>query len=144
MQRTLFTIDLAVQGTLLGAALILSPTIIIPMLIAIPLGAWQLISALLKGLGMPSKVHLNYFISASAYLFFLYLGSYVAPHLEQLPFYPAGLNKAWSILAVTPPAIGAFWYFHRTYRDFRASVEEQGGRQQERVRNTQKISSTIF
>lgn len=123
MQKTLFTIDFTAQGIMLGAALILSPTILLPLMIAIPLGGWQLGSALLKGLALPSKVHLNYFLAATAYLFLLYFANTLSLNLNTLPFYPAASDKLWIAAAFAPPIIGAIWYFRRSYLDYKACVE---------------------
>lgn len=123
MKRTLLAIDLVAQGLMLAAALILAPTIFYPLLIAIPLGAWQLSSALAKGLALPSELHLNYFLAASAYLFLLYLGARIIPALEPVLFYPDGAGKVWMAVAAAPPLFGAFWYFHRTYQDYTACAE---------------------
>ena len=123
MQKTLFTIDLTAQGIMLVAALILSPTILLPLMIAIPLGGWQLGSALLKGLAIPSKAHLNYFLAASGYLFLLYFANTLSVDLGALPFYPTGLDKLWIAAAFAPPIIGSIWYFRRTYLDYKACLE---------------------
>lgn len=61
MSNFLLKADSTIQGLLLLAIFILAPTIFVPPLLMIPLGGWQVSSALIKGLAWRSRLHLTYF-----------------------------------------------------------------------------------
>ncbi|MCO6488395.1 MAG: hypothetical protein J5I98_08260 [Phaeodactylibacter sp.] len=74
MSNFLLKADSTIQGLLLLAIFILAPTIFVPPLLMIPLGGWQVSSALIKGLAWRSRLHLTYFGLAALYCLALWAG----------------------------------------------------------------------
>lgn len=107
------TISLSIQGE--GLGVIFFPLLIIAM----PLGAWQVLSAAVKGIAGPSFLHGVYAIIALAYCFLLQFGVQLLENFDgmlsgHLPY------QVYYVLAL-PPAVGAIWYFMQSIRDWEAA-----------------------
>ena len=128
-------LDCGIQGLLLSVGLIsvvrLSlegngwDGVFLPLIImAIPLGAWQVLSAVVKGIAGPSLLHGVYVITALAYCFLLQFGLQLIENFNVLIGGRMPYQVYW-ILAL-PPAIGALWYFMQSVRDWEAAkMDEQ-------------------
>ena len=113
IQRGLLTLDITIQGVLLGISIYLPAILITSILI----GGWQLSSSLLKGIFWNSRLHALYFAAASGYTSLLYLA---ANYTELLPFQESNdiIEGLWYFMLI-PPFIGAIWYFGQSIRDFK-------------------------
>ncbi len=108
MKNILLTIDTVGQAILLTLCLFFPLT----LFVAVPLGGWQLLSSLCKGLLLQSKLHLYYFLSATAYCVLLAFSAKMELDFNWLEW----AQYLWVILAV-PPVVGAVWYFLQSMRD---------------------------
>ena len=119
MKKFLLRADTAVQAILLAPTLA-GAVFILPLILMIPLGGWQLASALAKGLAWRSRFHLAYFGLASAYCLALWA---VFSGIVEINFSPVALQKLWghevtAILAVVViPLVGAIKYWKVSYED---------------------------
>lgn len=110
MKAFLLTFDTIIQAMLLACCLLFPLT----FFIAPVLGAWQMGSSLLKAILMSSKMHFLYFISAGAYLQFLYFFSKNEESLNFLEL--AWVESIWWFIFL-PPIVAAIWYFLRSIED---------------------------
>ena len=119
MKKFLLKADATVQ------ALLLAPTLagaifILPLILMIPLGGWQLASALIKGLAWRSRFHFTYFGLAAAYCLALWAGfngaveiDFSSKALQELWF-----NEVWGIFfVVIVPLVAAIKYWKVSYDD---------------------------
>ena len=112
IQRGLLTLDITIQGILLGISIYLPALLITSVLI----GGWQLLGSLLKGIFWNSSLHALYFAAASGYSSLLYI---MVQHADWLPFHESNevISMLWFFMLL-PPLIGAIWYFGQSVRDF--------------------------
>ena len=71
MAKALLLFDFGIQAFLLTIILVFG-VFFFPLVLLIPLGGWQLSSALTKGIAWRSRLHFTYFMAASAYCLALY------------------------------------------------------------------------
>lgn len=110
MKKVLFIIDNVVQGLLLGSSVFFPFTFVA----AFFLGCWQLGSSLLKAILLQSRLHLNYFLAATAYCLVLFAGAQTADAFNYEP--EEWIWYLWLVLGL-PPLVGAIWYFGQSMRD---------------------------
>jgi len=110
MKTFLLTFDTIIQAIMLACCIFFPLT----FFVAPFLGAWQLGSSLLKGILLWSKMHFLYFLSAGAYLQFLYLFSKNEESLNFLELEWVG-NIWWFVFL--PPLVAAVWYFKQSMKD---------------------------
>lgn len=126
MTQILLKTDHVVQISLLVLIAVSSPTFILPLLLMIPLGGWQLASALAKGLAWRSRLHLTYFGLAAGYCLALWAGTSGAVEVR---FSLRAVQELWSkeamaiLFFVAIPLLGAFMYWRISYNDYK---EEKG------------------
>jgi hypothetical protein len=134
MKKILKSIDFSAQVLML-AAIVLSlfsfllpmggPHAIFALLIAFPLGLWQIGSAILTSIAKNSYEHGIYAFAAICYCMASVGLMYMSDSIHGLTsnFGPYELWVYFFWLFWVPPAIGAFWYLHRTYRDLAETQE---------------------
>ncbi|MCB0586247.1 MAG: hypothetical protein KDD06_13110 [Phaeodactylibacter sp.] len=128
MQKKFLLADLVVQVSLLGLIVVSSPTIFFPLLLMIPLGGWQLSSALIKGVAWRSRLHLTYFGLAAAYCLALWAGS---TGVVEVRFSPKAVQELWGeeawyiLFIVVIPLVGAVKYLHISKKDCGRRTEEK-------------------
>ena len=114
MSHFLLKADSTIQGLLLLGIFVLAPTIIFPLLLLLPLGAWQLSSALVKGVAWRSRLHLTYFGLAAAYCLALWawFSGTVEVSFSFAPVADFWDNEAWGIffVVVVPLAAAAMYW----------------------------------
>ncbi|MEQ8703979.1 MAG: hypothetical protein RIC19_08655 [Phaeodactylibacter sp.] len=115
MKKVLFTIDNVVQSLLLGSSVFFPFTFVA----AFFLGCWQLGSSLLKAILLQSRLHLNYFLAATAYCLVLFAGAQTAGAFNYEPTNWVGY--LWFVLAL-PPLVGGIWYFVQSMRDLGQAI----------------------
>jgi hypothetical protein len=117
MKAFLLTADTIVQAILLMLCLIFPLT----LFFAMPLGAWQMGSSLLKAIFLWSKLHFIYFIAAGAYCQLLIIA---INHPELLNIWEHNIPDGFWLLGLAPAAVGAFWYFGRTIKDAKGNQSQ--------------------
>ena len=127
MKEPLILLDASVQLLMLiliaiglAGGLASPDFIVLALLTVLPLGAWQLISALFKAIFLNSRVHAAYLMSAIIYLFLL-IGlvqlSGTVGYNGLLAYY----REAWPVLGL-PATAGAIWYNRLSWSDYRKAV----------------------
>ena len=119
MKKFLLKADATVQALILVPVLSMG-LMIFPLILMVPLGGWQLASALIKGLAWRSRFHLTYFGLAVAYCLALWAGfggmveiDFSSKALQELWF-----NEVWGIFfVVIVPLVAAIKYWKVSYDD---------------------------
>lgn len=127
MKKALLATDFGVQSLLLTAIGVSSVTIVLPLLLMIPLGGWQLGSALVKGVAWRSRAHLAYFGLAALYCLALSAAGagMVEVHFSSKAIEEIWSQEAWGLLFfVAIPLVGAVQYWRISCRDWRRETEE--------------------
>lgn len=126
MKSFLLRADATVQAVLLVPVLAMG-LMIFPLLLMIPLGIWQVGSALIKGLAWRSRFHLTYFGLATVYCLALWAGF---SGMVEVSFTFPFLQKMWSIGAlgvffvIVVPLVGAVKYWKVSHDDWEKRREE--------------------
>lgn len=134
MKRVLKLIDFSAQALMLSAIVLSLLSFLIPvdglhavmaLVIAFPLGLWQIGSAILTSIAKNSYEHGLYAFAAICYCISVYGLLYMSDSIYSLTsnFGPYELWVYLFWLFWVPPSIGAFWYLHRTYRDLAETQE---------------------
>ncbi len=130
MKERLLLVDASVQSLMLifiGIGLaggLASPGFIVfALLTTLPLGAWQLISALLKSMLLDSRAHAAYMMSAIIYLFLL-VSLLKLSGIVSLGSVLSCYKEAWPVLGL-PAIAGAIWYTRFSWSDYRKAAVEQ-------------------
>ena len=127
MKNFLLATDHIIQAILLSLILLSSVTIIIPLMLMIPLGGWQMASALIKGLAWRSRFHLTYFGLAATYCLVLWAS---ASGIVEINFSLNGLNVLWNdkiwwiLFIIVIPLAGALKYWKVSLDDFTQQKEQ--------------------
>lgn len=127
MKNFLLATDHIVQAILLSLIVLSSITIILPLMLMIPLGSWQMGSALIKGLVWKSRFHLTYFVLAAIYCLALWAGTsgMVEINFSLNELQALWSNTAWAILfSVAIPLAGAIKYYKVSLDDCRRQQEQ--------------------
>lgn len=99
--------------TILLAPVLALGIFILPLILMLPLGAWQMASALVKGLAWRSRLHLTYFGVAALYCLALWAGfSGTVEASFPRPLEEIWGHEAWSIFfVIIIPLVGAIKYW---------------------------------
>lgn len=124
MSTALKYMDLAIQALLMGAislSIVYSAITCIPgymavsLFLALPLGLWQIVSAMLTSMARDSYVHGLYAFGAICYCLIMVGMIYFYDGLGASSLIK-GIEYSYLIFCL-PPTVGAFWYLDRSFKD---------------------------
>lgn len=127
MKKGLINLDYGVQ-TVFGILILTFGIFIFPLILLMPLGGWQMLSALIKGLAWKSKFHLSWFLAGGAYCLALYTYSEAEQGLDELKnLHPFMGNYFWILFFyLIIPSVAAIFYWRKTRAEYLSTQETEG------------------
>ncbi|HMQ50147.1 MAG TPA: hypothetical protein PKA00_22220 [Saprospiraceae bacterium] len=124
----LLILDYVLQ-TILGILLLVFGIFILPLILLMPLGGVQMLSALVKGIAWKSRFHLTWFMAGAAYCLALYTFAQSDQVLDPIrELHPAFDHFFWILFFyILVPATAAFVYWRLTQKEYLSNcvVEEE-------------------
>lgn len=93
----------------------------VALLFALPLGVWQIVSAIVTSIACDSYEHGWYGFGAISYCLISVGMIYLFDQIDSYsPLNAMDISYLWLFFWPLPPVVGAFWYFNRSFRDYQS------------------------
>ena len=121
--KTFLKIDYWVQTVLLVSMFVTIPFVLVPMLLLIVFGGWQLMSGAITGLFLRQLNRKFYLLKSIGYLGFLFSGELLGERGDLFAFLDSGFGYITFFLGI--PFIIGLWYYNMVRKDYLLHCEKE-------------------